>query len=366
MGSPLPLRFWYTRQKQFKINAAGSILSTFPTTIAVIAGGLSGFRTGGNLVVLRIIGRIFAPAFFVWRLLKGDAGFIIRNINPGVIIKSAKRYSKFPMLDIWSVLLAQLSANAPILLLTAFFSPAVCGLYAKALDLLQLPSLVIGQSVGQVFLQKSAATKAGGKNLAGLLEAVLNRMIAIGILPFAILAIIGPELFALFLGSRWTESGIYAQILIPHLFISFLMGSIVTLFATLEKQELKLILTAVNFVLRLATLTFGGLILRDVYLTLFMYMVANVFIGLWYISFLIRATRIRARRPLAYFLRCLAYTLPSVVPLAAMKWWVGLEPIFFIALAPIFSIPYIALILKHDLELRNLFSKYFQRVRSLL
>ena len=53
----------------------------FPISMAEIAGGWVGFRTGENLVVIRIFGLIFAPAFFVWRLLRGDAGFIIRNIN---------------------------------------------------------------------------------------------------------------------------------------------------------------------------------------------------------------------------------------------------------------------------------------------
>ena len=105
MGSQLPFKFWYTRQKQFRINAAGGVLSSFPISVAEIIGGSAGFRAGGDLVVIRIFGLIFAPAFFVWRLLRDDAGFIIRNINPGVIIKSAKRYIKFPMLDIWSVLL---------------------------------------------------------------------------------------------------------------------------------------------------------------------------------------------------------------------------------------------------------------------
>ncbi len=94
--------------------------------MAEITGGWAGFRTGENLVVIRISGLIFAPAFFVWRLLNGDAGFIIRNINPGVIIKSAKRYIKFPMLDTWSVLLTHLNEIAPILILTVFFSPDVC------------------------------------------------------------------------------------------------------------------------------------------------------------------------------------------------------------------------------------------------
>jgi len=364
MGSQLPLRFWYTRQKQFKINAAGSILGSFPISMAEITGGWAGFRTGEDLVVIRIFGLIFAPAFFVWRLFRGDAGFIIRNINPGVIIKSAKKYIKFPMLDTWSVLLASLSAIAPILILTTFFSPTICGLYAKALYLLLLPSIVIGKSVGQVFLQESAAAKAARKNLAGLFETVFNRMITIGTLPFAVLAIIGPELFELFLGTRWTESGVYAQILMPQLFLGFLLGSVGTLFGTLGKQELNLILNALLLFLRVAILIYGGLLLRDVRLTLFIYMVANVLIHLWHISLLIRATKVSATRPITHFLRCIAYVVPSVMPIAAMKWWFGLEAIYLVALTPIFAIPYIALVLRHDLELRNLFSNYFQRVLS--
>jgi O-antigen/teichoic acid export membrane protein len=365
-GSHLPLRFWYTRQKQFKITALGSILSSLPISIAEITGGLARFRAGEDLVVIRIFGLIFAPAFFVWQLIRGDAGLIIRNISSGGIIKSAKRYSKFPVFDTWSVILTQLSMNAPIFLLTFFFSPEICGLYAKALYLLQLPSLVIGGSVGQVFLQESAAAKTKRKNLAGLVEAVLNRMITIGILPFAILAIISPELFGLFLGARWTESGVYTQILLPQLFIVFLSGSIVTLFGTLGKQELNLISSAVNFMMRLATLTFGGLILRDVRLTLFIFMVVNALIDLWRLSLLIRATKLSVMSPLTHFLRCITYVIPSIVPLATMKWLFGLEAIYLVALAPIFSIPYIALVLNHDLELRNLFSKYLQRFRSLL
>ena len=54
---------------------------------------------------------------------------------------------------------------------------------------------VIGQSVGQVFLKESAAAKAGGKNLAILVEALFNRMITIGTLPFALLVIVSSELF---------------------------------------------------------------------------------------------------------------------------------------------------------------------------
>ena len=366
MGLQLPLGYWYTRQKQFKIKATGGILNSFSITMAEITGGLAGFRTGENLVVIRIIGLIFAPAFYVWRLLSGDARFMINNINFGGILKSAKRYIKFPMLDTWSMLLIELSINAPILLLTSFFSPGVCGLYVKAVYLLQLPIVVIGQSVGQVFLQESAVSMAEGKNLAGLVEAVLNRMITLGTLPFAVLLVVSPELFGLILGARWTEAGVYTQILMPQLFTNFLAGSIITLFGTLGRQELNLISSALTLILRLGTLIYGGLLLQDARLTLFIFMVGNVLMGLWRISLLIRATKLLARRPLAHFMRCIVYVVPCMVPITAMKWWFGLEAAYLVALTPIFSIPYIVLVLRHDFELRNLLLKYLQRARSLL
>jgi hypothetical protein len=148
----------------------------------------------------------------------------------------------------------------------------------------------------------------------------------------------------------------------PQIYLGFLFGSIRTLFGTLGKQELDLIANALHLLLRVAILIYGGLMLRDVRLTLFIYMVANVLILLWRISLLIRATKVSATRPITHFLRCIAYVVPSVMPIAAMKWWFGLEALYLVALTPIFAIPYIALVLRYDLELRNLFSNYFQRV----
>lgn len=362
----LPLNSWYTRQKQFKITAANRILNSLPISMAEIGGGWAGFRTGTNLVVVRFIALVVSPAFLVWRLLNGDARFIVRNLKRGGILNLARRYLKFPLVDSWSVLFNRLSNHVPIILLTAFFSPAIGGLYMKALYLLQLPSLIIGQSVGQVFLQESAVSMAEGKNLAGLVDAVLNRMITLGTLPFAVLLVVSPELFGLILGTRWTEAGVYAQILMPQLFLVFVLGSIITLFGTLEKQELNLISGALGLILRIATLSFGGLLLHDARLTLFLFMVVNVVMGLWRISLLIRATKSSVRRPLAHFLRCVTYSGSGIIPIAGMKWWFCLEAVYLVALTPFFSIPYVALVLRHDLELRNLLSNYLQRIRSLL
>ena len=363
-GSILPLSNWYTRHKRFKIKAVSGILSSFPISMAEIAGGWAGFQTGANLVVIRFFFLIISPAFLLWRLTSVEVRFIIRNINYNGIIKSAKSYIKFPLFDSWSWLFAQLSMHAPVLLLTAFFSPAICGLYSKALYLLYLPSLIIGQSVGQVFQQESAASKAEGGNLAGLVEAVFNRMITLGTLPFAILAIIGPELFGLFLGTRWIEAGVYAQIMTPWIFGNFVTNSITTLPGILAKQELSLISSSLLLTLRVAALILGGLLLGDVRLTLLIFMVLTVIVYLWWTYMVMRAIKLSVTRPLSHFMRCIAYVVPSVLLMAAMKWWFCLEAAYLVALAPIFSIPYVALVLRHDRELRDLLTKNLRRFHA--
>ena len=362
VGFELPLRYWYARNKRFKIPAASRVLTSFSISAGEITGGLARFRTGGTLVVIRVLIFIISPAFLLWRLTRTELRFIIRNCNHGGIFKSAKRYIKFPLIDSWATLINRSAMYAPIVLLTIFFGAEVCGLYAKAFYLLFLPSLIVGQSVGQVFLQESASTKAEEKDLAGLVEAVFNRMITLGVIPFAFFLILGPEVFALILGSRWTEAGVYGQILAPQLFMSFLTASIMNLFGTLGKQEQKLVSSAFCFILRLGTLFYGGLLLRDVRLTLFIYMIANTSIFLWQTSLLMRAAKLSAKRPFFHFIRCIGYAIPSVLLMVAMKWWFLLETAYLVASIPICVIPFVFLALRNDPELHNVLKKNILRV----
>jgi len=361
IGLQIPLRHWHTRYRRFRVTAAGNVLVTLPRAIAEISGGWAGFTTGGNLVVIRIFSLIASPAFLLWRLPRIDYRLIIRNINLGQILKLAKKYIKFPLIGSWAIIVMALAAHLPIILLSALFNPVVSGFYAKALYLLLLPTLIIGQSIGQVFFQESAAQMADGRNLAGLVEAVLSRVIVFGFLPFTLLAIIGPELFSLFLGARWTESGVYVQILAPQVYLTLVAGSIITLFGTLAKQELDLLSQGLGLILRTGILIYGGLIWHDARLTLIVFTASNVLILLWRVSILFRNVKLSARRPVAHFLRSAAYGMPSAIFIAAMKWWFGLEALYLVALTPICAIPFAILVLRHDHELRALLVKNLGR-----
>jgi lipopolysaccharide exporter len=362
IGMQFLLRIWHTRYRRFRITAATNVLSSLLTAVAEISGGWAGFTTGGNLVVIRFFSLFGSPAFLLWRLLRIDYRFIIRNINLGPILKSANKYIKFPLIGSLTAIVTALASHLPIMLLAALFNPVVSGFYAKALYLLLLPASIIGKSIGQVFFQESADQMADGRNLAGLVETVISRGITFGFLPFALLAIIGPELFGLFLGARWTESGVYVQILSPQLYLSLVAVSITTLFGTLGKQELDLLSQGLGLILRTGILIYGGLLWHDARLTLIAFTAANILILLWRVSILFRIVKLSAKRPLSHFLRSLFYAMPSITLSAAMKWWFGLEAVYLVALTPICAIPYVLFVLRHDPELRALLIKNIRRV----
>ena len=70
-----------------------------------------------------------------------------------------KRYRKFSLIDTWSNLMNEVSWQLPVLMLSVFFSPVIAGLYSLGFQMIQMPMSFIGNSIRQVFLQRSAVAK---------------------------------------------------------------------------------------------------------------------------------------------------------------------------------------------------------------
>ena len=351
----LSLRFWNTRHERYVLVALGGMLLVVPVTAAELIGGGCGFRTGGNLAALRVIGLSVPSVVLLWFLLRDDGRFLIKNCTWSKMKAAAVTYKKFPLFDSWSILLNSASYHAPVYFLSVFFGPSATGFYGKALQLLYLPSSVLARSVGQVFLQRSAALQTEGKSLAPLVNSVFGRMITVGTLMFAMVAVIGPDVFGLFLGARWAEAGVFACILQPWLFVNLLAMSIWTLFGTLQKQGVGLASFAVLFVLRVGSLVLGGLVFGDVRLTLALFTLSSVVVLVWRCGYLMREVGLPLSRPVGHLARCLLYAAPCVGAVAAMKWWLGLAAPYLVVGAAVASLPYAVLVLHHDTEVRSLF-----------
>ena len=361
-------RNWNTRHKRFSLVAGERLMTGIPSPLITMVGGLSGFQSGSSLILLRLIAGIIAPIFMFWKMIKDNGRFIVANSNLAGMINAAKRYKKFPLIDSWSVLLHSASFRIATLLIIAYFDKGVGGHYSKALRLLYMPITLIGRSLSQVFFQKSAALIAKGRNINDLVESVVNRMISVGILIFGLIAIVGPDVFNVYLGTRWTESGIFARIVSPWLFMVLIFVPVRSLYGSLEKQGAKLSFTILLFLCRVSVLICCGTMINtgntvhDARLTLTFFTVVSTLILLWQSVYLIRQSKLSLLRPIFHFFRCVLYISPSIAIVAVSKWLANFNSWILIIITVVSTIPYIFLILRQDDELRKLFMNLVKKV----
>jgi len=361
-GADLLLRRWHTRHRRFGSIALSRSMQNIPRVIAEVGGGLAGFTSAVNLAAFRVIGLIGSPLNLLYNLLRHDLKGVFTRFTKEGMILVARRYIKFPLFESASALVLLLSLYSPIILLASFFGPDEAGLFAKAFYLMFMPVLILGESTSQAFFQLSSHRKAAGEDLGPLVEAVLARIISFGVLPFAVIALAGPEIFGFVLGPWWAEAGIYARIISPWLFAVLVNNSISTLFGTLEHQGIGLLFNLILMALRLGILFAGGIFIMDPFRTTILFSLASVVIILWMSNYLIRAVGASCRHLLRHFLKCLLMAVPTLAVTAWVQWGVKAQSVYVVAAAVISSVPYVIMMIRSDQKLKELSGNLLKRM----
>ena len=201
---------------------------------------------GGQAVATTVLGGQ------IWR---DNGRFLVQSITWREMWAGVKRHKKFPIYSSWSILLNIISWQLPVLMLGAFFSPAVVGFYALGFRILQMPMSLIGGAIGQAFFQRAA--KATG-NIASLVGGLFQRLLTVALLPSLVLAIIGKDLFIFVFGHNWSEAGVYAQVLALWALVWFISSPLSTIYIVLEQQNTELTINVIIFISRLVAIGVGG------------------------------------------------------------------------------------------------------------
>ncbi|MCF8011595.1 MAG: oligosaccharide flippase family protein [Clostridiales bacterium] len=250
--------YWSTRRKHFRRLAARNITERTATAgVQVGSGAILNLGSGG-LISGVILGHLIATVRLAWQIWKDEGKLLKSYIKISNIKRMLIRHKKFPLYSSWSGLLNTASTMLPALLLGYFFSPVVVGYYALGHRVLALPMGVIGRSVSQVFFPRATEARRAGE-LDRLTYDLFKRLLQIGFVPFLLLTIVAPDLFALLFGARWWTAGEYVQWLSVWLLFVFISSPLSTMFSVLEKQKNGLIVNIVMFSTRLSVLVIGGL-----------------------------------------------------------------------------------------------------------
>ena len=252
------LNYWNTRTKHFTRLSISRVAGSLSATSGTVGAALGGYATGGAMIGAQAAGQGIATTVLGAQIWRDDHQFILSHLSCARMLRALKRYRKFALIDSWAGLLNMLSLQLPVLLLGAFFSPVIVGLYAFGNRLLSLPMGLLGTAIGQAFFQRASVAKTGG-GLAELVSKTIQQLFLIGFYPFMLLVLISPHLFVLLFGKEWQTAGVYVQILAPWLLFQFIYSPISCLYWIFDKQEINVLFNVILTATRFLSLLTGGL-----------------------------------------------------------------------------------------------------------
>jgi len=229
------LNYYFIRNREFKIVSKVKIIRQLSGAFFQLLWGVvlyGPFGLVGGRIFLHLTGDIYLIKQI--KRIKNH----IALINKNKIKELAKRYINFPKFSLTSQLSNTLSVNINLIFISYLFGDTTLGLYALVDRVLNLPVNIIGSSFGQVFLQKANDEKLSSGKADKIYIETLKKLVVIGFLIF-FPAFWGVKyLFGLVFGAKWALAGMYAQIIMPLLFMRFIASPLSMINIVFEKQNI--------------------------------------------------------------------------------------------------------------------------------
>ncbi|WP_339180165.1 oligosaccharide flippase family protein [Oceanobacillus sp. FSL W7-1293] len=244
---------WMIRKKQFKINAKATLLQSL-----IINGGKVGvgyFYPFASVLILFSAITQGLKAFLMFLLSRSTRNLKNKLTYKGSLKWLFKSYKDFPLYRAPQTLINSISEGLPILMLASFFGPATVGFYNIGRTVLNMPTQLIGKSIGDVFYPNITEVANNKGNVSRILIKATFILFSIGVVPFGIILLFGPFLFGFVFGGDWVTAGEYARWIGLWSFTSLILQPSVRSLPVLKAQRFHLLFTIISLFIRLTLLT---------------------------------------------------------------------------------------------------------------
>jgi O-antigen/teichoic acid export membrane protein len=236
MGIYQLLVSWALRHGEYKDIALSKFSQVIVQVAVQIGAGLFSPGSFAGLIIGDTCGRISGS----WQIAKVSLRrdwMLFRSVRAESVWTAAKRYRNFPLVLAPAGVINSVGLQIVVLLLSAYYGVKLVGLYAIADRTMQVPSLLIGQAVSQVYMVQAAALREGDPvELRRLFWKIVTRSLTYSVLPAFFIMAFAPSAFALVFGEEWRPAGHYARLLAPLACFSLIHQSIGTTLNVLERQ----------------------------------------------------------------------------------------------------------------------------------
>lgn len=205
------------RRLNFRQSGMSEVAGKFGyVLIAVLGGWLLAGPWG--LILAIPAGAVFKIAFLHWF---SQAAADKHAIDLSCMRKVLDRYKRLAGSMSTSHFLMALTGLIPSVYIARTYGSELLGQYALVLTTLFLPSVLLGNSIGQVFYQRAAAAWARNEGFIDIWKPTAKWLALTGVPVYLIIGLLAAWIYPLVFGIEWKVAGEYAAIMVPAAFFSF-------------------------------------------------------------------------------------------------------------------------------------------------
>ena len=110
-----------------------------------------------------------------------------------------------------SNLISLFSGMAPMIYVADRYGASALGQYGLVVSTLYLPSVLIGQAIGQVYYQRACGLQGAGQPFTDLLSMTSRNLAKLGVPLYGLIALLAPFAYPIVFGSAWANAGDMAR-----------------------------------------------------------------------------------------------------------------------------------------------------------
>ncbi len=247
---------WAIRKRLFKSTASVAVLQAF-----IVNGTKSGLGLvspiAATLISVDTIGKLVHAGMLWFGIKKSQPHVPERREKPTAMLTLLCRHKDFALYRTPQIFVNSIGKSVPVLMLMSVFGPSAAGFYTLARTMLAVPSMLIGQSVSDVFYPKFVETVNAGRSGKTLLRNACAMLMLAGAPPYLLVAGLGPWLFSLVFGGDWYIAGEYARWMSLWVFMILVTRPVIAAIPALALQGSFLIFESMALIVKVVAIYVG-------------------------------------------------------------------------------------------------------------
>jgi len=243
---------WLTRTKKFKQISVSKVGQATISSLAKLTFGIIHLK-GIGLILGDVLGQITSVLIMGKEVFLNNR-IIMQKISFNSLISMMKRYSDFPKYYLLSALLDSFTVSYPVFVISKIYGIETTGYYGLMTRTIAIPSIIIANSVSQVYFQRIVEIRNVKGNIKSFVNKAIKFLVSVAFPITLILFFWGPFLFSFVFGKKWLMSGEYARIFSFTFLIRFVTSPLSMIFAAVEKVKVGASWQIICFITTLLTL----------------------------------------------------------------------------------------------------------------